>query len=73
LENKRVSNQHTFLSKLLSDKFHMNPKTGMKFSKFKDRVRHAIEQEKFLEQDLYKLENKIGSNIGKIIETEMLK
>ena len=51
----------------------MNPKTGMKFSKFKDRVRHAIEQEKFLEQDLYKLENKIGSNIGKIIETEMLK
>lgn len=72
LENGRVSNSHTYVSKLVSDEFHMNPKTGMKFSKFKAKVLYAIEQEKKLEQDLYKLENRVGSNIGKIIESELL-
>ena len=72
LDNLRVSNNHTFTSKLVSDEFHMNPKTNMRFSKFKDKILYAIEQEKKLEQDLYKLENRVGSNIGKIIESELL-
>ena len=50
----------------------MNPKSGMKFSKFKDQVLYAIKQEEKLAQDLYCLENKVGSNIGKIIKEEML-
>lgn len=72
LSNKKISNKHTFISRLLSDKLHMNPKSGMKFSKFRDQVLYAIKQEEKLEQDLYYLENKIGSNIGKIIKEEML-
>lgn len=72
LENSKVSNSHTFTSKLVSKEFHMNSKTGMKFSKFKGKVFYAIEQEKDLQQDLYKLENEIGSNIGKIIGDELL-
>lgn len=73
LLNRTESTNHTFISKLVSDEFHMNPKTGMKFSKFKDSVLNAIEQEKLLIQDIDKLENKVGSNIGKIIETKFLK
>lgn len=72
LENDIVSANHTFTSKIVSEEFHMNPKTGMRFSKFKDKVHYAIEQEKKLEQDLYRLENSVGSNIGKIIEEEIL-
>ncbi len=72
LENNRISANHTFISNLISEKLHMNPKTGMRFSKFKDKVHYAIEQEKKVEQDLYQLENKVGSNIGIIIDKEML-
>lgn len=73
LENNRISNNHTFVSDLVSREFHMNPKTGMRFAKFKENVIYAIDQEKALEQDLYMLEDRIGSNIGMIIETEILK
>lgn len=72
LENIKISNNHTFTSNIISQQFHMNPKKGMRFTKFKNNVLYAIEQEKKLEQDLYSLENKVGSNIGKIIEEEML-
>lgn len=72
LENGKKSNKHNYLSSIISDKYHMNPKSGMKFSKFKDDMSYAIGQEKKVEQDIYNLENKIGSNIGKIIEEEML-
>lgn len=73
LENKKISNRHTYISKILSDKLHMNSKKSMKFSKFKGELRCAIEQEKNLTQDLEKLDNEIGSNIGKIIITEFMK
>lgn len=72
LDNAKVSNNHTFISCIVSDIYHMNPKKGMRFSKFNNRVLYAIEQEKNLEQDLYKLEGTVGSNIGKIIEEVML-
>ncbi len=72
LENRRLSSAHTYISKLVSDLYHMNPKKGMSFLKFKDTLHYAIAQAKKLEQDLYLLENKLGSNIGKIIETEFL-
>jgi hypothetical protein len=72
LKNAKVSANHTFISNIVSNELHMNTKTGMKFSKFKDKVHYAIKQEKNLEQDLYQLENAVGSNIGRIIEREML-
>ncbi len=67
-----MSAKHTFVSDMVSRELHMNTKSGMRFSKFKDNIRYAIEQEKGLKQDLRKLENSVGSNIGKIIEKEML-
>ncbi len=72
LKNAKVSANHTFISNIVSNELHMNTKTGMKFSKFKDKVHYAIKQEKNLEQGLYQLENAVGSNIGRIIEREML-
>ena len=38
----------------------------MKFSRFKDKVMNAIEQEKELSQDIVELEDIVGSNIGKL-------
>ncbi len=72
LENKKISNNHNVISEIVSKEYHMNPKSGMNFNKFKDSLFYAIEQEKKLEQDLYNLDNKIGSNIGEIIKKEML-
>lgn len=72
LENCKVSNVHTFTSKKVSEVFNINPKSRMTFSKFKDKLSYAIEEEKKLEQDVYALEHNIGCNIGKIIEEEML-
>lgn len=72
LDNARVSTNHTFISNLVSEEFNMNPKRGMRFSRFKDNLHYAIEQESKMEQDLYKLKNTVGSNIGQIIKKEML-
>ncbi|MCK9443959.1 MAG: RloB family protein [Tissierellaceae bacterium] len=72
LDNGKVSNNHTFISSIVSNLYHMNPKRGIKFSKFASHVLYAIEQEKNLEQDLYKLEDTVGSNIGEVIEKVMM-
>ena len=72
LYNKKISSNHTYISKLVSEYFHMNSKKGMRFSKFKDNVINAVKQEKLLPQDLVELEDKVGSNIGKIIEEKFI-
>lgn len=72
LENNKVSGTHSFMSKIISDEYGMNTKSGMRFLPFKDHVLQAIEQEEKLEQDLSKLENRVGSNIGSIIKKELL-
>ena len=70
--NFKVSSNHTYISRLVTENFKMNSKSGMKFSRFKDKVMNAIEQEKELSQDIVELEDIVGSNIGKIIETQFL-
>ncbi len=68
LENNRVSNRHTYISKLFSDVFKMNSKSNLNFEKLKEHVGTAIINEKKLEQHAEKMVNSIGSNIGLLIE-----
>jgi hypothetical protein len=67
-ENAKVSNVHTFMSRLFSEVSGMNPKSGLSFAKLKDNVDLAIKQEKELQHDNYKLATDIDSNIGLLIE-----
>ena len=67
-ENAKVSNAHTFMSRLFSEVSGMNPKSGLSFIKLKDCVDLAIRQEKELQHDNYKLASDIGSNVGILIE-----
>lgn len=68
-ENKRVSNQHRFIGKKLSEEFYgFNSKTRSGFTKLIENVDFAIEQEKFLQQDITKMHQEIGSSIGILIE-----
>jgi hypothetical protein len=67
-ENAKVSNAHTFMSRLFSEVSGMNPKSGLSFVKLKDYVDLAIKQEKELQHDNYKLASDIGSNVGILIE-----
>lgn len=67
-ENARVSNHHSYVSKLFSDISGMNPKVKIKFEKLKDKLDIAIEQERYLTQNVYEMDDEIGSNIGKLIE-----
>lgn len=72
LDNRKISASHSYLSKIISDLYNMNTKRKMNFSKFKDNIKYAIEQEQLLTQNIYELDNKIGSNIGKIIQNELI-
>lgn len=56
LENCKVSNKHTFVRDIVSKEFHMNPKSGMRFSKFKEQINNNIfyfKQNILLEQKWY--------------------
>lgn len=68
LKNKRVSNNHTFLSDLFSKVSGMNSKSNLKFEKLKDSVDNAISQEKLLTQEIELISKEIGSNIGVLLE-----
>jgi len=67
-ENEKVSSSHTFASRLFSEISGSNPKSGSLFNKLKGGIEHAIEQEKALEQDILRMETKVGSNVGVLIE-----
>lgn len=68
LENRKVSNNHTFTSHLFSNIFKMNSKSNLNFELLKNRVNIAIIQEKKLPQKNEVIAHKIGSNIGVLLE-----
>ncbi|MHA7579265.1 RloB family protein [Paenibacillus vandeheii] len=67
-KNEKVSKAHSFTSKLFSELSGMNPKTALKFDVLKENVDRAIQAEKQLEQDVHRLGDAIGSNVGQLIE-----
>ncbi|MBF4693465.1 RloB family protein [Fusibacter ferrireducens] len=67
-DNEKVSSSHTFASRLFSEISGTNPKSGTFFNKLKSRIDLAIEQEKSLERDIFKMDTEIGSNVGVLIE-----
>lgn len=56
-----------FLTKILKDFFECE-KEKIKFEKFKDNIDKAIKNEKEFEENVFELENKLGSNVGKLLE-----
>ena len=67
-ENEKVSNSHTFASRLFSEMSGTNPKSGSFFNKLKGGIDLAVEQEKTLEQDILRMATEIGSSVGVLIE-----
>lgn len=67
-DNEKVSSVHSFASNLFSEISGTNPKSGSFFNKLKRGIELAIEQEKSLEQDIFRLATEIGSNVGVLIE-----
>lgn len=67
-KNEKVSNTHSYTSKLFSDLSGMNPKRALNFDILKEHVDRAILAEKQLEQDVRGMADKIGSNVGKLIK-----
>lgn len=67
-ENRKVSNAHTYASRLFSELSGVNPKSESFFNKLKGGIDRAIELEKSLEQDSLRMATELGSNIGRLIE-----
>lgn len=69
-QNTKVSKTHTFTSKRFSDLSGRNSKSNLRFEELVDRIDVAINQEKdeLIKQDIYEMCDKLGSNIGKLIE-----
>lgn len=69
-QNLKVSNKHTFTSNVFSKTAGTNPKSNLNFNNLLDKIQNAIEKEKseILEKDLVKMVDKLGSNIGLLIE-----
>lgn len=68
LENIKVSNSHTYTSKVFSEISGMNSKSNLDFEKLKNGVKIAIVQEMKLPQKNGEIAHKIGSNIGVLIQ-----
>ena len=71
LENKRVNankNSRKYSDKMLSEIIGYD-KTNLRFELFVDKIDDAIKREKNYCEDLEKLENNIGSNVGNLIES----
>lgn len=67
-QNKKINRSKTFIEKELSNNLGGYNKSKLDFSKFKDSIDNAIENEKSIEQDILKIKNELGSNIGVIIQ-----
>lgn len=68
LENKKVSEHHTFVSKEVSNRAH-HGKSGLNFArKYLPNIDKAIIQAKKFPSDEYKLVDSIGCNLWKLIE-----
>lgn len=66
LKNEKEGNQ-TFIYKLLLEKCGMNCKKNPKIGELAQQIDIAIEQEKFLNQDITAARGNLTCNIGKII------
>lgn len=67
LLNKKVSNQHTYTSKLFSDLSGFNSKKGLKFDELIYRIECAIQNEANFESETTKMFNVLSSNMGKFL------
>lgn len=61
--------KHGLAYTLLSQKTSINSKSNKEIGKLAKNVKTAIEEEKYLNQDLQKCKGNVTSNIGKIIDT----
>ena len=68
LENRKQSRNKRFLELQLSSIFGCN-KTNLDFEKFKSNILKAIKNETYFCEELEKLKNELGSNVGKLIES----
>lgn len=71
LENKRINSSkksRKYSDKMLSDITGYD-KSNLKFDIFVDKIDNAINREKRYCEDIYELKNKIGSNVGRLIES----
>lgn len=66
LENKKVSSSKRYLEQRLFELCGYN-KTSFDFKKFEPRIINAIKREKKYEENIIGLENKLGSNVGKLV------
>jgi len=67
-ENKKVSEQHTFVSKEVSDRAH-HGKSGINFAeKYLPYIDKAVIQAKKFSSDENELVDNIGCNLWKLIE-----
>lgn len=69
LLNSKVSAKHTEASKMCSDLLHFNSKRNVYFKDFRKSLMVAIQQELSIEQDIYNMIGRLGSNIGSIIQS----
>lgn len=71
LENKKVNKNKRFLEIQLSNIFSCN-KRNIDFNKFKNRIKIAITNEKEFCENISELKDKLGSNVG-VLLNEMMK
>lgn len=71
-QNKKINrNNVRYLENELKNIVPKYKKNDIQFYKFKGNIKKAIENEKYFEEDIDGLKQKIGSNIGKLI-SEMI-
>lgn len=70
-ERSKPRSKKRFIETELSRIFEGYKKTNIKFERFKDNITLAIDQEKSFCEDIPKLKNNLGSNVGLLLE-EML-
>ena len=69
LENRRATRRSKrFLEVKLSEIFGCN-KTNLDFEKFKPNIKKAIKNEKQFCEELDKLKNELGSNVGILLDS----
>lgn len=67
LENRKIGDRR-YAERLCSDVFKMNPKKNPKIGELALRVNTAIEQEKYLNQDIERALVVLTSNVGSVID-----
>ena len=71
LENRREGRKRKrFLEKKLLEYFECN-KTNLNFEEFKPNIKKAIKNEKQFCEELDRLKNELGSNVGTLLDSMM--